>query len=220
MSDTQLTTEQVASRRTSGRWMVVAGFIMLFFGVYISAFLIPDVLQSAGGPQSLPLEKAARAAGEERIYARVEDGNWDCDTLKHVEGLSASSQRYGGLREEVKTTEIFFTNGSDEVVVFVTLSGEVECDELTGESPSGYLYAMSSSTRQELTNDARLARYFAADSFLELCGYCGRDNSLIGAVFGVVFLVLGVVAIILGRRQLRTYADEENNSPKLNHDDF
>jgi hypothetical protein len=59
---------------------------------------------------------------------------------------------------------------------------------------------MSNDTQQELTNDARLARYFEAESFLELCGYCGRDNSLIGAIFGVAFTILGAGMIVYGRK--------------------
>jgi len=95
---------------------------------------------------------------------------------------------------------VFFINESREVIAFVTLSGEVACDELAAEGPSGYLYAMSDRTRQELTNDARLARYITAESYMEFCGYCGRDNSLIGAVFGVVFTLGGLAMVVFGRR--------------------
>lgn len=197
----ELTEEQIASRRTLRRWLYIGGGVLLFIGVYISAFLIPDVVRSASGPESMTLAEAAAVAGSEQTYARVEGGTWDCDTLVQVIGLSPSHRRYGSpLEEDTKSTEIFYTDDSREVVVFVTLSGEVECADLAGDVPSGYLYAMSSGTRQELTNDARLARYFDSDTFLEFCGYCGRENSMIGAVFGMVFLVGGLGMIVSARR--------------------
>lgn len=206
MTEHQLTPEQMASRRTLGQWLLIVGVILLLFGLYVSAFLIPDSIRAISGPQSMTLKEAAQVAGSEQTYARLEGGSWDCETLTHVEGLSPSQRRYTVLEEEIKYTEIFFTDNAREVVAFVTLSGEVDCSELTGEAPSGYLYAMDDRTRQQLTNDARLARYFMTDNFLDFCGYCGRDNSLIGAGFGVVFTLSGAAMIIFGRRQKRAYS--------------
>jgi hypothetical protein len=180
--------------------LIGVGGILLFLGFYISAFLVPDVIKAASGPESMTLQEAAEVAGPTQTYARLENGTWDCATLTHVRRLVPSYRRYASRQEETSSTEIFFTEDSRQVVAFVTLSGEVECNDLTGEVPAGYLYAMSDDTRQELTNDARLARYFEAESFLEFCGYCGRDNSLIGAIFGVAFTILGGAMIIYGRR--------------------
>lgn len=192
--------QQDAARRQLRRWLPIAGIIMLLLGLYVSVFLIPDVIQTASGPQSLSLAAAADVAHAERTYARLEGGTWDCATLREVRGLSGSSLRYGTRREETRYSEIFFTDSSRDVVVFVTLSGEVDCADLVEQRPTGYLYTMSPDLRQELTNEARLARYFTADTFLEFCGYCGQENSLIGAVFGVVFIVSGAAMIIAGRR--------------------
>ena len=191
MPEHQPTEAQPASRPNPGPWLLILGGVVLFFGLYISAFLIPDVIQTAGGPQPLTLDEAAQVASAERTYARIEDGAWDCDTLTLVRGWSPSQTKY---------TEIFFTDAAREVVVLVTLSGEVACDQLSGEAPSGYLYAMGDDTRQALTNEARLARFFMADEFLEFCGYCGRDNSLLGAIFGVVFTLIGAAMLIGGWR--------------------
>jgi len=212
MSNNQLTEEQQASRRTLGGWFLGVGIVLLLFGLYISAFLVPDVIRTMSGPQPMTLAEAANAATTERTYARLEGGSWECDTLTPVEGLSPSHRRYEVLREEIKTTEIFFTDAAREVVAFVTLSGEVECDELSEELPSGYLYAMSTRTRQELTDDARLARYTDASHFLEFCGYCGRDNSMIGAVFGIVFTLGGGAMVVSGRNFRKTSAMTDDDA--------
>lgn len=203
MTDNQPTAEQIEARRKLGFWLLILGIGLLLFGLYISAFLVPDVISAASGPESMTLAEAAQVAGSERTYARIEDGAWECETLVHVEGLSPSHRRSAPLREETKYTEIFFTNDAAEVILFVTLSGEVECDEIADDNPAGYLYTMSDGTRRELTNDARLARFISAESYLEFCGYCGRDNSLIGAGFGVVFTLLGAGMIFFGRNMRR-----------------
>lgn len=204
MSERKLTDEQIQSRQTLGRITQVTGILFVLFGIYVSIFLIPDVIQTASGPQSLTLEEAAEVANEERTYVQLTDGTWDCDTVVYALGLAPMYNRYDRLETETKSTEIFLTGDDNEVVVLVVLSGEVECADVSDTLPAGYLYAMSDSTRQELTNDARLARYFMTDTFIELCGYCGRDNSLIGAVFGVISILSGVGLIIWSRNLKNT----------------
>lgn len=186
------------SRRRLLRW---SGIAALLFGLYLSAFLVPDLLETAGGPTTFTLAQAAEAAHSERTYAQIADGAWECDTLRLVRGISVSTVRGGAnIRREIRYTEVFYTDDDQQTVVFVTLSGEIECDELAGQAPTGYLYTLHDDTRRDLTNDALLARYFATETFLELCGYCGQKNSLIGAAFGVGFLLLGVGLIIASRK--------------------
>jgi hypothetical protein len=200
MTKPNLTEEQLAARRTLQRGLPILGAVLLVLGLYISAFLIPDVIKTAAGPQRLSLAQAAQLAGDEPLYARIEGGAWDCETLQQVRGLSATALRYGRMSEETRYAEVFFTDDTRDVVVFVTLGGAVTCEDLARQWPEGYLYAMNSDTRQELTNEARLARYFTTETFLEFCGYCGQQNSLIGAVFGVVFTLGGIGMLIAWRR--------------------
>lgn len=200
----QLTHDQIAARRYLKRWLPIMGIGLLLVGLYLSVFLLPDTIETMSGPQTMSLAEAAVVAGTERTYASIEGGAWDCETLKQVRGVSATSLRYGFgpliTREETRYSEVFFTDNSREVVVFVTLAGEVTCDDLKQQWPIGYLYNMNEGTRRDLTNEARLARYFTTDTFLEFCGYCGQQNSLIGALFGVVFVISGVGMFVIGRR--------------------
>ncbi len=200
MTDQPRTQEQIDALHSLGRWLRYLGIGLFLFGVYISAFLVPDVIRTASGPEAMSLSEAAKVANSEHTYARIVGGEWDCETLTSVEGLSAAQLTYGRIREETQYTEVFYTDAAQDVVVFVTLSGEVDCADIAGEAPAGYLYSMSSGMRQELTNEARLARYFNTDIFLEFCGYCGRDNSLIGAGFGLVALFGGGGLFFWGRR--------------------
>ncbi len=200
MTDQPRTQEQIDALHSLGRWLRYLGIGLFVFGAYLSVFLVPDVIQTAGGPQAMSLSQAAEVANSAQTYARIEGGAWDCDTLSYVEGLSGSQLSYGRFREETKYTEVFYTDDAQDVVVFVTLSGEVDCADITEDDPAGYLYSMSSGMKQELTNEGRLARYFNTDTFLEFCGYCGRDNSMIGAGFGLAALLGGVGLFIWGRR--------------------
>jgi hypothetical protein len=177
---------------------IVAGFT-LFFGLYLLAFLVPDVLSTLSGPKNMSLDRAAEVASDESIYVSLEDGQWDCDTITHVRRRSPSSS--GGTKTTTET-EIFLTDGktTPTIVVFTTLSGRWECDDLNESTSTGYLTVMSDDQQQELTNEVRLAKFFRADTALALCGYCGTENSLIGLIFGVVITLGGIGALILGLR--------------------
>lgn len=206
MSEQQAPTEeQIAAQRTLWNILFYAGWGFLLFGLYVSAFLIPDIINNLSGPQTITLSEAAEVASSDATYARIENGAWDCETLAYVEGLSASSLAFGRIHEEIDYTEIFYTDNSQDVVVFVTLSGAVDCADIAEDDPSGYLYSMGSGTRQNLTNDARLARYFTTDTFLEFCGYCGQENSMIGGVFGIGAILIGAGMIVYGRRMRKKY---------------
>ena len=182
--------------------------MILFFGLYLLAFLVPDVLQTAGGPQSMTLERAAEVATDESLYVSLEDGTWDCDTLVHIRRRSATGS--AGTKTTA-STEIFLTDGrtSPKVVIFATLSGKLLCSDFDGLLPTGYLTLMSSNEQQDLTNNARLARFFSSDSVLALCGYCGTENSMIGLIFGIVITLGGIGVLILGLRMPKTTDDEK-----------
>ena len=176
------------------RNLLIGGGVLLFFSLYLLAFLLPDFIQSLAGPERMTMETAVTQATSESIYVTIEDGEWDCDTIRQVEGYSSTEAD----RRTIRTTEVFLTNESGSVVLLAKMSGEMDCDELKTTEISGYLTQMSSETKQDLTNDARLARFFDATDFLEICGYCGQTNSLIGTLFGIAFAIGGLALIALG----------------------
>jgi hypothetical protein len=193
--------------------MLGLGIVLVLLSVYVLAFLLPDTLASIQGPQAMTMAEAGADASDTRLYASLTDGEWDCATRREVRGFSPSSLRYGRPSVETRSTEIFYVNAARDAVALVVLSGSVECVDLESQVPSGYVYAMEDGLRQTLTNDARLARYFDADTFLEVCGYCGYDNSLLGVILGILFGASGIGLLILRRRLARTY------KPRLAEDD-
>ncbi|MEZ4670344.1 MAG: hypothetical protein R3E39_20755 [Anaerolineae bacterium] len=58
--------------RRMGFW--VFGIAFVLFGAYLLVFLVPDVLITASGPQSLSLKRRWRVAGDSSHYATIEDG--------------------------------------------------------------------------------------------------------------------------------------------------
>lgn len=199
MAERQPTKDQIDSQRALARWFPILGIGFILFGLYLSVFLVPDVVRTMLGPRAMTLQEAAQIADPDRTYARLEGGNWDCDSLVYVQGLSPSHSRYETLRETTKSTELFYTDPGGAVAVLVTLSGEVPCETLAGDVPAGYLFSLGSGTRAGLERDGRLARVASASTVLEMCGYCGRENSLIGALFGIAFIVGGVGMFVWGR---------------------
>jgi hypothetical protein len=177
---------------------LITGGVMIAFSLYLLMFLVPDVIKNASGPQDMTLERATAVATDESTYAKIEDGVWHCDTIKYLRRPSSSNR----LVIITASTEIFLTDESkpEQIVLLVSMSGEVTCSEFQEIAPEGYLTQMSRSKKQELTNEVRLARFFDATDFMELCGYCGPDNSLIGLGFGVALALGGIVTIILGLR--------------------
>lgn len=180
------------------RVVLITGGVALAIGLYLLAFLIPDVIQSASGPKSMTLAQAAEIASSESTYAKIEDGEWECETIEYVRGYSST----GSKRIIISFTEIFLTDEAkpEQIVVLAKMSGELECSDFETVEVVGYLTQMSSAKQQELINEARLARYYDAAIFMEFCAYCGSENSLIGSAFGAIFTIAGLAILRLGFR--------------------
>ena len=178
------------------RAFLIGGGFCLFFSIYLLIFLLPDFISSLAGPEVMTLGQAAGVASDENLYVSLSDGSWDCDTIDYVIGYTST----GTDRIDTQATEIFLTNQTGEVVVLAQLSGELTCADFDGAEAEGYLTQMSADRQQELTNDVRLARFINGESYLELCGYCGQTNSLIGTLFGFAFLLGGLALLYFGWR--------------------
>jgi hypothetical protein len=194
---------QQSSPRQRRRMVTITGGVLIAFSVYLLIFLVPDFLSAAAGPDTMTLAEAAAIATEGDLdtastYVHIADGEWQCDTIDYVRGPSSTNR----LTTVTRFTEIFLTDTAKppQTAMLVSMSGEMACEDFAGLEPTGYLTRMSSSQRQALTNAAQLARFFDAQDFLKLCGYCGEENSFIGLIFGVVFALAGVGVVILGRR--------------------
>ena len=195
-SETQKPKKDPAKNR---RIVLITAGVILFCGLYLLAFLVPDVLNTASGPASMSLEAAAEVANDESLYVSLEDGTWDCDTIKHIRRRSATGNA-GTMT--TAATEIFLrdTQTAPDVLVFATMSGEMTCGDFDGLTATGYLTLMSEDQQQDLANEVRLAKFINADTILALCGYCGTENSMIGLIFGIVTTLGGIAVLIIGLR--------------------
>ncbi|MBK9122858.1 MAG: hypothetical protein IPM16_07010 [Chloroflexi bacterium] len=188
------------------KWLLIGALILVAFSIYLLAFLLPDTIRAMAGPSDLDLDAAPAVVSGESMYVTLTGGAWDCDSFNEVRGVSLTLLKYGRLREETRYTEAFFVSNSRDTAAYVTLSGAVDCDDVTDTQPTGYLYAMDEELQQALTNNAQLARFLFTDTFVEMCGYCGYENSLIGVIFGFIFLLSGLGLLFLYFRTGKTAA--------------
>lgn len=178
------------------RLVLITAVFLLLFATYLLAFLLPDFIRTAVGPQQMTMAQAAESATDTDAYVAISDGTWECDTIQYVRGRSTTGSR----REITRATELFRTSDNGKVVLLATMSGEMDCAELQATSLAGYLQRMGPEREQELINEVRLARFINATVFLEMCGYCGPTNSLIGTLFGLAFALVGLLLLVWWRR--------------------
>ena len=193
----------ISDPKRQKRILIISGVVLTLFSVYLLAFLLPDFLRSVAGPAPMTLSEAAEIATDENRYVALTDGAWECDTISYISGYSSSTRRI-----ETRSTEIFAVNPSGSAVALVLLSGKVGCDDLDDIPLEGYLTRMTPERQQELTNEVRLARFINGESYVELCGFCGTTNSLIGTLFGFAFALLGVGLLVWGLRKSGELNDE------------
>lgn len=178
------------------RTVLIFGAFLLLFSIYLLAFLLPDFIRTVSGPQAVTMATAAEMASDADDFVTISDGQWACDTIELVRGRSATSS----TQQTTRFTEVFRTNESGTVVLLATMSGDQDCEELESADLTGYLKRMTPEREQELINEVRLARFINATVFLEMCGYCGPTNSLIGTLFGFAFAIGGIGLLIFGLR--------------------
>lgn len=191
----KLKAEQI---RTYKRVTRIISVLFILFGIYVLAFLIPDVLDIASGPQEMTVSEAAERASDTRLYASLTDGDWICGSIVHVEGPSGSDFVTGRRIPRTRYTEVIVGDSQREIAVWTRLSGEVDCEELQVMQPTGYIYALNGNPSGRNTISRDLIR--SADTVVELCGYCGLENSTIGLVFGAVSAILGIIGLIVASR--------------------
>lgn len=176
------------------RNLLIGAAFVLFFAAYLLAFLLPDFIRTVAGPRTITMGQAAEIASHDDDYVTITDGAWECETIELVRGRSATNS----LAETTRFTEVFRTNEGGSVVLLATMSGELDCGELETAVLTGYLNRIPPEKEQELINEVRLARFINATVFIEMCGYCGPTNSLIGTLFGFAFALLGVGLLVWG----------------------
>lgn len=186
-----MNSKQPKTTKNSRRNTIIGGFVALAFAAYLLAFLLPDFIRTVGGPRQVTPTEAAEIAADDDVYVAITDGRWDCETITYVTGPSGSDVS----RIDTRFTEVFMTGETGRVVILAQLSGEVDCEELQTMELKGYLNRMLPDQEQELINEVRLARFINASVFLEMCGYCGPSNSLIGTLFGFFFAIGGLALI-------------------------
>jgi hypothetical protein len=83
----------------------------------------------------------------------------------------------------------------------VLYSNKVSCDALQARRPSGILTRMAEKRYGVASREHDFSQYPDATAFLDLCGFCGTDNSLGLVVMAGVAAVLGLLLYPLSLRE-------------------
>ncbi len=134
-------------------------------------------------PVTLPLSGiAGRLEGQDKLWASAgERVTWDCERIEY---------RKVGNSEN---TEVILLSEDRTVVVLVTFTAHLGCDEVQASSPSGVFYRMTEARLEFLRQEGFVfARYPQATAFLDLCTVCSRTNSAWLIVLSAVLAALGI----------------------------
>jgi hypothetical protein len=206
-------TEKPRANEESTEWedkTLGGGCLSLLLSLFLLAVYVPQMSVTGAGPEQMTLAQIAKVANSDYRYIAVEDGKWDCNTIKHIKEF---------LSSEIGTTEIIFTDEANpsQIVLLVSMSGKVNCRDFETVKLSGLLKRMDKDKKQKLLEEDRLASYTEASDFLEICGYCDHGNTrglvMIGGCFGVSGPLLLIVSLRLSKRRKEKAAEKEEKEP-------
>lgn len=129
--------------------------------------------------ETVPLSQiASKLESESRIWVVIPSVEWDCDNVIH----DYVARSYN--------TEAIFTNPEHTIMGVATFSGRKTCEEIVQTELSGEVYFMNSAFLAKLPERGfDLAQHKGANTFVNVCTYCGRYNSLLGIwVCGILAL--------------------------------
>jgi hypothetical protein len=134
-------------------------------------------------PEQLTLSAAiARVTSGEEIWVEVEQVEWDCQNIV-----------YSGSGSDTDT-EIVFTDEPRSVLGVAQFERRLTYEEIAENPTVGVLRSMSDGFYERLPNRGfDLTEYENVDARLYLCTYCGRGNSTLGVICGVVLVPLGLL---------------------------
>ncbi len=177
--------------------LLALGIPFFALGVLALGSFILDEAGVFNGPQTVTITEAAEIATGENTYVTVEGANVLCERLRYREGRSSATGT-----TDTRYTDVWMVDEAGTVGIFASYSGRIGCDDITDGDITGFLTAPRS-----LPGSANPLPLGINAAYLELCGYCGRENSLIMGGISVVMIALG--GLFLYTALFTTVAPEE-----------
>lgn len=129
-------------------------------------------------------QAAALVNSGESAWVILQHIQWDCENIVHSY-VSRRSYR----------TEILFTDETNSVlgVALFSRSKRLSCAELTDTELTGVLSRIEDRFYERMpARGFNLTRYNGTTMRVHLCTFCGRDNSTLGVICGLVMAPLGL----------------------------
>jgi hypothetical protein len=154
------------------------GFTVASVGVFIVITCYSALRQTPAIPEQLSIEKIpAGLSSKDHLWVTVLDGRWDCENI----AIHDDNDTFAAL-----------VNSDETVVIVASFDEKMTCPELQGVQPSGRLAEFVHREFIYTSNFIDFSKYGPETVSLSLCAYCGRQNTQVGIVAGIIFTILGL----------------------------
>ena len=170
----------------------VIGLVIASFGAFLALTMYEQLREIPKQPQAISIDQIVdEMSYRDHLWVSIVDGKWDCQNMA-----------YTG-----KDTFAVLSNQTETLVIVASFDEKITCEDLIEKRPTGRLSKFVQRQFIYISNFIDFSRYESNTIFLSLCTYCGRSNSQIGLVVGIVFLVLGLLydKVTISRTRNSTY---------------
>jgi hypothetical protein len=173
-------------RKISPETAAIYGILSILVSCFAGFLSVKDLVSLPSKPQHMTISDALSRIGEQPLWVILEDIQWDCEHAFYFERVKTSR------------TYIVFTDKNKVVLGLAVFGGTKDCQSNTQNEVSGVLEIAGVTNNSELyrlltENGFNIGLYKKNGAFLSLCTYCGRGNSITGAVLSMIFFVIGIL---------------------------
>jgi hypothetical protein len=162
--------------------LAILGFLFIVVGSYGSITLWNELQETPTEPAYLSLEEALPLVDSEGLWVSLKNVKWDCRNIVQT-GSGKHANTYTVL-----------TNIDETIVVQAwRFSGHLSCEQILTRSPSGILRPSCVECFGKIGEQFNYTIYKNSHAFLDLCTFCGRNNTNIFFMMNVVMFLFGTL---------------------------
>ncbi len=169
----------------------VFGIFSILLSCFIGFLSVKELAGLPSEPQHMLISEALSKVSEKRLWVILDDIQWHCDHVYFFERNKSGDDTY-----------ILFTDKNNTVLGLGLFNGKKECEAVVKSEVSGVLDVGVKGTdgatlsRSLTESGVDVSFHEKNGTFLFLCTYCGRENSSLGLVLSLFFLISGIMLFL------------------------